>query len=472
MPSYRTSKQMIIQTPDSYLGHGGEGDIYAVNNDANSVAKIYNKDVPSGGRQTRHWRRKEQKLVAMIENAPPTRDADGNVALAWPEDILYYHGGPNDRLMAGFTMPKIDTGQYKDIVNYYNPSLRAKLQEEFARKKLVLPTEGRDLEELLEIIIGNILTVLGNIHKLRYVIGDVNELNILVDYLGRVAFVDSDSFQVRDDRNGIVHRSQVGREDFLSPRVIELMDEKCTDGRCPSGRPPGHNKSFSCFDRGPEDDSFAIAVILFKLLMQGNHPFDGPDGSMKEKIRDQKFPYNRRLLTPPQRTKSRWNELSTKWQNYFRHTFVIGATYTAEEIMALGPCLAIKTQPTLGQQKTVSYKTVAVNNVNPSNASPAAPQPQNPVGPRNRPPQPQNPVRPRNRPPQAAPNLIRCPKCGSNNPAAEIFCQKPGCQAVLSGQSRACPRCKAVITVAAIFCPRCGRDQTKERKGRSFIRRW
>ena len=47
MPSYRTSKQMIIQTPDRHLSYRYLADVYAVNNDANLVAKIYTEGVPS-----------------------------------------------------------------------------------------------------------------------------------------------------------------------------------------------------------------------------------------------------------------------------------------------------------------------------------------------------------------------------------------------------------------------------------------
>ena len=307
MPTYRTRSGTIIETPQRHLGQGGEADVFAVNNAPDIVAKIYTKAIASNGRLTELGRRAEQKLDAMIENPPPTRDADGNVALVWPEDILYCYGGASDGLMAGFTMPKIDTDQYRDVLNYYNPAQRARLNQSLSSKNLRVPTEGEDLENLLSVIVRNILTVIREIHKLGYVIGDVNESNILVDYMGRVAFVDSDSFQVPDGGNATVHRSPVGKEDFLSPRVIRLMDEKCIDRGCACKRRPGRNKSFLCFDRSPEDDNFAIAVILFKLLVNGIHPFNSVGGSLayREKIARREFPYNggnaSKLAPPPRR---------------------------------------------------------------------------------------------------------------------------------------------------------------------------
>ena len=474
MLTYRTATHSIVETPDSPLGSGGEAAVYAVNNGPDLVAKVYHPgNTIRGGRLTELGQRKEQKLTAMIENAPPTRDADGNVALSWPQDILYYYGGRYDGLMAGFTMPTIDIGQYRDIFNYYNPAMRRKLNETLAQKGLRVPTKGEDLENLLNVVIRNILTILGSIHSRGYVIGDVNESNILVDYGGRVAFVDSDSFQVRDRRNGIVHRSSVGKEDFLSPRVIDLTTGTCDLARCPSGKPAGrHNREFLCFDREAEDDSFAIAVILFKLLMNGAHPLDSIGGSQtyKERIANREFPFNHPSLSAPARSKRRWGELSPNWMNYFGYTFVTERRYSADEVLNLGHHLASKGGNNLGQQATVSYNTTVAGNSakstpaasqqwNPFTSRSGQPQQQNPAGPRGRQPQQQAPAGPRNRQAHQSHQLINCPQCRMPNPESKVFCQNPACLAILHGRTRLCASCKAGNPINARFCGKCGQAQ-------------
>ena len=304
---------------------------------------------------------------------PPIHDSATKVALAWPRDILYYHGGPNDGLMAGFTMPKIDMDQYKEILHYYHPGKRRELNESLAQKGILVPTEGDKLEDLLNSIVRSTLTIFSSIHKLGYVIGDVNESNILVNFEGLVAFVDSDSFQVQDDINRIIHRSPVGKDGFLSPRVIGLTGEKCTDRRCASGRPSGHNKSFMCFDRIQEDDNFAIAVMLFKQLMNGVHPLDNIGGSQdyNSKTANHEFPYNRNSrsrLKPPTMAADRWDQLSPNWMDYFRNTFTTDRRYSADEVLAQGHHLAGGKH--LGVQTPVSYDPIILPNGNAPNENP------------------------------------------------------------------------------------------------------
>ena len=449
-----------METPDTCLGSGGEAAVYAVNHHPNLVAKVYHPATTiRGGNLTQQGQRKEQKLAAMIENAPPTTDADRNVALAWPEDILYYYGGPYDGLMAGFTMPKIDMGLYKDILNYYNPAKRRELNATLARQGLRVPTDGEDLETLLNVIVRNTLTILGNIHRLGYVIGDVSESNILVNYEGRVAFVDSDSFQVPDKRNGTIHRCPVGKEDFLSPRVIGLTTDDCNLDRCPSGKARGrHKKEFVCFDRDAEDDSFAIAVILFKLLMNGVHPLDNIGGSQtyKERIANREFPFRHPALSTPARSKERWEQLSPNWMNYFGHTFAGGRSYSAAEVLNLGHHLASKGGNNLGQQATVTYNTTVTSNWNAPNPSPVAPQPQNPAGPRTRQRQPRTPASPRSKQPQSVAGLVDCPRCGMPNPATKIVCQQPACLAILQSGRWVCLLCSTSNPINAPFCGFCG----------------
>lgn len=467
MRSYRSSNEKIFQTPDRPLGAGGEAEVYAINNDVDLVAKVYHPSATIAGNSlTPLGYRKEQKLAAMVGNAPPIRDSDGHVALAWPIHILYYLGGPFDGLMAGFAMPKIDMDQYRGILNYYNPTMRGRLNAALARRGLRVPTGGEDLESLLNVVVRNTLTILGNIHRLGYVIGDVNESNILVNYEGRVAFVDSDSFQVRDTGNGTVHRSPVGKEDFLSPRVIGLTQEACNLDRCPSGLSKGrHAKAFLCFDREAEDDSFAIAVILFKLLMNGVHPLDNVGGSQtyKERIANREFPYNHRAMSVPDRSKNRWEQLSPNWMNYFGHTFVSDRRYSPADVLNLGHHLASKGANNLGEQATVNYNINLPGSgegpTNPSISAPAAQQQRSPANLRNLQNRRQAQVASINQRAQPAEQLIFCSQCGMSNFYSKVVCQNPICLAILHANTKPCIECRNQNPANAKFCGKCGRAQ-------------
>ena len=449
MPAFKTRDQQIVQTRKE-LKSGGEGTVFLVDS-PDYVAKIYNDSFYSGGGLSERGRLAQQKLTAMIEKAPPYRDEDGRVALASPSSLLYHYGGNRDGLMAGFLMPRISLEEYEEIINYWNPKLR--------KQNANIPDQGEQLEELLYVIIGNILTVLNEIHNLGYVIGDINEGNILVDHAGRVAFLDADSFQVTDSRNNLTHRCGVGTEPYMSPRVVSLTNQDCTESRCPSGRPDEHKRGFACFDRNRDDDNFAIAVVLFKLLMSGTHPFDGPDGTWKDKIAGHMFPYNNKKVRPPARTRRRWNQLSPDWQNYFGRTFVVDQRYTPTEVLSLGPPLKRNNQPNLGRQRTVSWigrssggassaqpstgrgassSNAGTNNsAIPNGAGRAAGTPPNPPQPRK----------------------VKCPRCDASNDYLEIFCQVAGCQEPLARNAGACQGCGRDMPVNAIYCVKCGKEQ-------------
>lgn len=93
------------------------------------------------------------------------------------------------------------------------------------------------------------------LHQRGYVVGDVNEVNFLAAPTAMVTLVDTDSFQVRDPRDGTVFRCEVGRPEFTPPEL--------------------QGRVFPEFDRLQEHDLFGLAVLVFQLLMEGTHPFAG-----------------------------------------------------------------------------------------------------------------------------------------------------------------------------------------------------
>src|SRR4051794_16837561 len=163
--------------------------------------------------------------------APP---ALAGAALAWPVDLLT---GPGGRF-AGFLMPRAEGPRLFEL---YNPVSR--------RRAAPLCDWGR-----MHRAGASLAAAFDALHGHGYVVGDVNESNILVSPEdASVTLVDADSFQVRDPRTGAVHRSGVGKAEFTPP---ELQGAR-----------------FAEVDRAPEHDRFGLAVLLYLLLMEGTHPF-------------------------------------------------------------------------------------------------------------------------------------------------------------------------------------------------------
>ena len=413
--TFRTDKG-DPKTLGGRLGGGKEGAVFEVSDHPGTVAKIYKVPVD---RSTTQGINTERKLGAMVSNPPPYMDSRGNIALAWPLDLLYYREGAWKDQMAGFTMPRLNLSEYSEIISYLNPSLR--------KNNPNIPDQTVQMEELLHVIIRNILSILNGIHSRDYVIGDVNERNILVHETGRIAFVDADSFQVTEG-GGRIHRCTVGRPEYQGPRVIELSKGNCTTPNCPFNHQKDPKRQYACFNRNKNDDNFAIAVILFQLLMMGTHPFNriGADDNHPEKIAARRFPYSNPGLQPPPGKAERWQQLSNQWQQYFVDTFTTDRRYSAEQLLTFGHPL--KRMESLGEQVEFNQERTPGSG---TSAAAAA----------------------------AGPAQVKCPRCGGDNTEPAIFCRYSGCGAWLTNRGKTCPRCQRENPVNAVFCSACGDPQ-------------
>src|SRR5947207_1249159 len=161
-----------LVTCGQQLGSGGEGSIYRLLEDPNLVAKVYHKLTPEQG----------DKVKMMLVNRPKdyTRD-QGHYSLAWPE--------PNGRLFnahdkfVGFVMPYIDFSTSYPLLKLYNPQDRKQVLPTFTWQYLLRTAK-------------NLAVVVDSLHQRGYVVGDLNESNILVSGGAQVTFVDCDSMQV------------------------------------------------------------------------------------------------------------------------------------------------------------------------------------------------------------------------------------------------------------------------------------
>jgi serine/threonine protein kinase len=279
---YTTASGKSI-TLERQLGSGGEGEVWTVQGSL-EVAKIYHPQVI----RPEH----ERKLKAMVANPPlDEMRLKGHVSIAWPTEVLYLGGK-----FTGFLMPKLEKSP--TIFTVYNP----------VRRKRECP--GFNWKYLFHTAL-NLAKAVDAIHYKKYVIGDLNESNVLVTASALVSLIDTDSFQVRDS-NGQVYRCKVGKEDFIPPELLGAPLDKV--------------------DRLPEHDYFSLGVLIFRLLMEGYYPFTGvmkQNFPLNESVqvyclKNGAFPYvNNRVVGPPLMAPP-FTILPRDVRNLFLHCFVAG----------------------------------------------------------------------------------------------------------------------------------------------------
>lgn len=246
----RESSGQLITLQMPPLALGGEAYLYAVEESSDLIAKIYHKTTPERG----------DKLLAMIAN-PPADPMSGSshVSIAWPLDRLLTIDDDVARVV-GFLMPRIP--HTRSVFEFYNPKTRRQVSPLFHYRYLIRTAR-------------NLAAAFNALHAVGYVVGDVNESNILVSESAMVTLVDTDSFQV--PLGATTFRCPVGKPEFTPPELQGVH--------------------FRDIDRTPEHDAFGLAVMIFLLLMEGTHPFAGRpmDGSdpmpLGDRIAANYYPY-------------------------------------------------------------------------------------------------------------------------------------------------------------------------------------
>jgi DNA-binding helix-hairpin-helix protein with protein kinase domain len=91
--------------------------------------------------------------------------------------------------------------------------------------------------------------------------------------------------------------------------------------------PEHQNKDFSTVVRTAESEYFSIAIIFFKCLMLGRHPYDSVDGADPiTNIAQANFPYGKGSRGIPKGPwYNIWSHMPYKIKNLFIDTFTEGA---------------------------------------------------------------------------------------------------------------------------------------------------
>ena len=230
---YAGRKKIILETQ---IGAGREGTVHVVKNIPATAAKLIGPGNPDPEETA-------VKLQTMVDNSP-ARTVTRHYRIAWPSALVTTP--KRQGRTVGYLMDMQDPAVYRPVGSYFNPARRRRLTNNRDRGYTYLN---------LVAIARNLAMAVENIHRHGAVIGDLSSRNVLASDRGRAAIIDTDSFQICDPVSGATHRCMVGTPEYTPARLQGL--------------------EFRDTDRTQDDDLFALAVMIYQLLMQGSHPYSG-----------------------------------------------------------------------------------------------------------------------------------------------------------------------------------------------------
>jgi serine/threonine protein kinase len=202
------------------IGAGGEGTVYAVDDDPGLVAKIY-AETPG------------DEQIAKLDAMAASGDGSLRRVAAWPSAVLCDDAGP-----VGFLMPRLRS--QLPLHELFGPRRRQELFPDAHWTFLVHAAL-------------NVARAFEAMHERDIVVGDVNSNNVVIHPTSKTLFIDCDSFQFR--RDGRLFRCTVGVPEYQPPEL--------------------QSADLATIERLPQHDAFGLAVMVFQLLFVGKHPFAG-----------------------------------------------------------------------------------------------------------------------------------------------------------------------------------------------------
>ena len=258
------------------VGSGGEGVIYET--DEGYVAKIYQKGSLTSLRR--------EKIKRMLSRNISCK------GICWPVAELR---NEQDEFV-GYMMPK---AQGKELGR--SVFIKQLMQQYFPGWKKI------DLVQLC-------LTILEKIYYLHHrniIVGDINPANILVVSPQEVYLVDTDSYQIED------FPCPVGTPVYTAPEI--------------------QGKPFRQFLRTMGNENFAVATLLFMIMLPGKTPYAQQDGGeISENIKNGNFSYpcgeNSNKKTPDGPWRFIWSHLPRKvMKDPLYQTFRKGESHYSEK---------------------------------------------------------------------------------------------------------------------------------------------
>lgn len=269
-----TSKGSIKLTKE--LESGGEAIVYLTNTPY--VAKIYKNDNIT--------KRKYEKIKLMLSK---NINCSG---ICYPVEIIY--NSKNE--FVGYLMPQAKGQELQKSVFGPKPLFLKKFPD----------WKKRDTVELCVTILGKIKYL----HDRNIIMGDINPANILVVSPKEVYFVDTDSYQVED------FPCPVGTNNYTAPEI--------------------QRKHFSDFLRTRGNENFAVATLLFMIMLPGKPPYSqqGGEDPISNIIKmDFSYPFgdNSNKKTPDGPWRYIWSHLTYELKEAFYNTFRKDGSYSLEK---------------------------------------------------------------------------------------------------------------------------------------------
>lgn len=210
---------------------GGEGDIFAFDNDAGIVAKVYDP-----AKATEQARLKAESMARIYPDQIAGEPALQN--LSWPMQTLYHDAARSS--FAGFTMKAFDGVLFNRLCVPDHP------------KRIV-----KTIRERIDLLIGLCQTVAA-LHSRGVVIGDFNENNIIyLPATDELALIDVDSFHFDN------YPCTVCLSGYGAPEVQR-------GARTYGSYAAAHRAGISFNE---DSDNFALAIHIWRMLFNGVHPF-------------------------------------------------------------------------------------------------------------------------------------------------------------------------------------------------------
>lgn len=245
---------------DAQLWRGGEGAIRSIRERPDQVAKIIH---PGHGRFSR------EKIEAMIASPPEhlsqnAGDEDLPV-FAWPTALVEDEPGQ----AIGFVMQRIDRERAVTLEKYMTRLSAAQ----------ALSENDRSLNRRMQVC-RNLAAAIAELHRQAHFIVDLKPANVLMfKDTCVVCLIDNDSFSI-GARDGSRFTASAYSQEYLSPELLRgnLTPESVINDW---------------------QDRFALAVVMFQILNNGIHPFQGVPGIEVDSwntdfcVRQRYYPYGR-----------------------------------------------------------------------------------------------------------------------------------------------------------------------------------
>jgi DNA-binding helix-hairpin-helix protein with protein kinase domain len=283
-----------FEVPDRDIGGGVSGFVFPIS--ADKVVKIYTNNLSSAKKL--ELLRKVSRMAFQFASLAAIQD----LPLAWPlGPVFHTEKEIDENNFCGFVMPRVhNLFNLEDVI----------IDEQLGSKPISGPDRIRIARRIAEIV-----TIC---HDADLVIGDINMRNVVVsENTLQPTVIDCDSFQFRR------FTSDAGTIDFASAELLRKVER--------------NGGKFEGVVRKQSDDCHALAVLIFKMLMNGRHPYDirrasVAVGARSSAIVAREFPYasTSHAAIPTQKDARRYDCLDPTLKGLFERVLLYGEHLPAE----------------------------------------------------------------------------------------------------------------------------------------------